>query len=102
MKKNYIYLIFIIFLSSCASMKEAGKVIRNEKVSTTDEFLVKRKEPLVLPPDYNIIPEPESLKKSKQNEDQKIRKILKAPLEKSSGKSKSLSIEEKILENIRK
>ena len=102
MKKYYIYLIFIILFSSCTSMKEAGQVIRNEKVSTTDEFLVKKKEPLVLPPDYNIIPEPESLKKIKQNEDQKIRKILKAPLEKSSGKSKTLSIEEKILENIRK
>ena len=59
MKKYYIYLIFIILFSSCTSMKEAGQVIRNEKVSTTDEFLVK-KGTLVLPPDYNIIPEPES------------------------------------------
>ena len=101
--KYIIYILILLFTQvSCSGFKEAGKVLRNEKTNTTDEFLVKKKEPLVLPPDYNIIPEPESLKKSKQNEDQKIRKILKAPLEKSSGKSKTLSIEEKILENIRK
>ena len=46
--------------------KEAGKVLRNEKIKTTDEFLVKKKEPLVLPPDYEKIPEPGSAKKKKK------------------------------------
>ena len=36
-----------------------------KKLKTTDEFLVKKKDPLVLPPDYNKIPEPGSLKKKK-------------------------------------
>ena len=46
-------------LVSCSSMKEAGQVLRNEKVKTNDEFLVKKKQPLILPPNYEKIPEPE-------------------------------------------
>ena len=47
---------------SCASMEDVGKVLRNEKIKTTDEFLVKKKEPLILPPDYDKMPEPGSIK----------------------------------------
>ena len=64
------FLIFIfLILISCSSLKEAGKVLRNEKTNTTDEFLVKKKEPLVLPPDYKKIPEPGSLSKKSFKED---------------------------------
>ena len=45
-------------LPSCQSFDEASKVLKNEKVKTTDEFLVKKKDPLVLPPDYEKVPEP--------------------------------------------
>ena len=41
-------LIFIFcglrLLQACQSMEEAGKVLRNEKVRTTDEFLIKKRE----------------------------------------------------------
>ena len=41
--KIIIFIIFLILaLKSCSSMKEAGQVLRNEKVKTTDEFLVKK------------------------------------------------------------
>ena len=60
------FLIFIFLtLASCSSLTEAGKVLRNEKTNTTDEFLVKKREPLVLPPDFKDIPEPGSIKKKK-------------------------------------
>ena len=60
MKKIY-FLFFTLILYSCTSLEDAGKVLRNEKIKTTDEFLIKKKEPLVLPPDYNEIPKPGSL-----------------------------------------
>ena len=53
---------FLLLLYSCTSVQEAGKVLRNEKVKTTDEFLVEKRDPLVLPPDYKEIPEPDSMK----------------------------------------
>ena len=52
-------LIVLNILSACGkSMSDASKVLRNEKTNSTDEFLIKKKEPLILPPDYNKIPEP--------------------------------------------
>lgn len=96
------FLIFIFFLLiSCSGLKDAGKVLRNEKVTTTDEFLIKKRNPLVLPPDYEKIPVPGSSTKNSQEEENKIKKILKAPPTDKSTKSKS-SIEDSILKNIRK
>jgi len=101
MKKiNFIFVIFL-FLTSCGGIKDVGKVMRNEKTTSTDEFLVKKKSPLMLPPDYDQLPEPGSINK-KSNEKDKIKKILKAPNEKNLIKSKSSSIEKSILEKIRK
>ena len=88
-------------LNSCGGLQEAGKVLRNEKKNTTDEFLVKKKEPLVLPPDYNNIPTPDSLSK-KDTDEQKLKNILNAPKKDENKKSKSSSTQESILEKIRK
>ena len=43
MKK--IVFLFIIYLAavSCQTLDEAGKIIRNEKITNTDEFLVKKR-----------------------------------------------------------
>ena len=68
-----------IVLSSCGSLGQASKVLRNEKVSTTDEFLIKKRGPLTQPPDFRKIPEPESLEKKKQT---RIKIILKKFLKK--------------------
>ena len=61
MKNISLLLITSLILFSCNS--NIGKILRNEKISSTDEFLVKKKEPLILPPDYTKIPEPGSLNK---------------------------------------
>ena len=96
------FLIFIFLtLASCSSLTEAGKVLRNEKTNTTDEFLVKKREPLVLPPDFKDIPEPGSIKKEKNSEQQKLKKILKAPKNENSEISTS-DVEDSILDKIRK
>ena len=100
MKKINILILFFIFLYSCGGLKEAGKVIRNEKVKTTDEFLVKKRNPLVLPPNYEEIPKPGSIKESKQNEEDKLKKILKAPEKKKIPSGKSSSTENSILKKI--
>tara|TARA_B100000963_G_scaffold278736_1_gene247170 strand:+ start:238 stop:546 length:309 start_codon:yes stop_codon:yes gene_type:complete len=102
MTKNFliINLLFVI-LYSCGGLKDAKRVLSNEKINNTDEFLVKKKEPLILPPDYDKIPSPDS---KIENLDNKIdiKKILKAPKNetiKSSEKFKSL--EKSILEKIK-
>ena len=101
MKNLFLLFIFFIFFNACNSLKDAGKTLRNEKIKTTDEFLVKKRNPLVLPPNYEQLPEPGSILKKKENEKNNIKKILNLPeLEKE--KNRSSSIEESILDKIRK
>ena len=101
--KNIQFLLIISFLlASCGGLKDAGKVLRNEKIKTTDEFLVKKRNPLVLPPDFEKIPEPGSISETEEDEDEKIKKILKVPKTDNITKQKSTSIEESILNRIRK
>ena len=102
MKNIYFLLISTFLLVSCGGMKDVGKVLRNEKIKTTDEFLVKKRNPLVLPPDFEKIPEPGSISKTIEDEDEKIKKILKVPKTDNITKQKSSSIEESILNRIRK
>ena len=101
--KTFVYIIFIfVLLVSCSGFKEAGKVLRNEKIKTTDEFLVRNKNPLVLPPNYEEIPKPGSIEKKDKNESERIKKILKVPKTDNISKSKSSSIEKSILDKINK
>ena len=101
--KNFVYIFFIlIFFNSCTSFSKAGKVLRNEKVSSTDEFLVKKKDPLVLPPDYNEIPKPKSMTKGDQKNKGQIKEILRIEKDENSQIISETSIEESILKNIKK
>ena len=51
--------------------------MRNEKTNTTDEFLVKKRNPLVLPPNYEEIPELGSILKNEESEEEKNKKNFK-------------------------
>lgn len=102
MKKIFISLIALTFLYSCGAGSEVGKVLRNEKSPNTDEFLVKKRQPLSMPPEYNSLPKPGSNKDKQKNEKSGIKKILKIPEENLSSSKSSSSIEESILNQINK
>ena len=101
-QKFKILIIFLFFLQSCNTMSDAGKVLRNEKITNTDEFLVKKKEPLIMPPNLDEVPEPLSVKRKKQNEDDNIKKILKMPQSVNNKKKSNSSTEDSIIDKIRK
>ena len=54
MIKNIFILILFIFIYSCQSVKDG---LSGKKYESSDEFLVIKKNPLVLPPDFNALPE---------------------------------------------
>ena len=98
--KLTLYFIIVVFTYSCGGLSDAERVLRNEKKNTTDEFLVKKKDPLVLPPDYNKLPEPGSLNENeKKDEKNKIKKILKVDKENKKINSEQSSPIEKIILN---
>ena len=82
-------------------MSDVGKTLRNEKVRTTDEFLVKKRQPLSLPPDYEKLPKPGSKNSKEEGSEDKIDKILKIP-ETQTTKTGSSSVEQSIINKIRK
>ena len=103
MKKLVLIILSLLFVS-CSGISDVGKVMRNEKTVTTDEFLVKKRKPLILPPYYNEIPEPGEISEKKKTEEDKIKKILKAPQEENNSgiKEGGSSVENSILKKIRK
>ena len=67
-KKLFILLcLFFFSFSSCTSIKNA---LTGKKAENSDEFLIKKKNPLILPPDYEDLPVPkdESLDDSEEDE----------------------------------
>ncbi len=46
--KKLIFLLILILIAGCNTFNDVGKVMRNEKTTTTDEFLVKKKRTISL------------------------------------------------------
>ena len=91
-------LIIIFFVTSCQSLKTAKKALTGEKEFSSDEFMVKKKNPLILPPDYENLPTPDE-EAATEEEISNFEKTLGTSIEDNS--SKSSSAEESILKEIR-
>ena len=94
----FIFLNLIIFLASCSTVKE-GFV--NQKKNNSDEFLVEKKSPLVMPPNYNKLPVP---KNEKNLEDDNIKKLIKNGEKKEVDNTKAEvneNFEESVLKKIK-
>ncbi len=64
----------IILLSGCQSVKDG---LTGKKRTSTDEFLVQKKNPLVMPPNFNLLPKPKAKGISTNKEDNfELKKIL--------------------------
>ena len=104
MKNVNILIILLMFLTACGGgLEDAKKVLKNEKIRTTDEFLVKKRKPLVLPPNYDEVLKPNTqLNNNKdENEKEKIKRILNVPKNKNTN-NKSSKTEQSILNKIKK
>ena len=98
--KNYFFLFSIlIILNNCGGgWSNFKKTMTGEKVVTTDEFLIKKKDPLVLPPEYEKLPLP----KTKKNENvNSVQSSLGSKNTKDNSQRPS-ALENMILEEIRK
>ena len=98
--KFYIVICIAISLSSCGTLKEG---FSNQKKNNSDEFLVQKKAPLVMPPDYNELPIPNETKVEKQTNDFKslISKSKNEEIKEVSDEKK-LTFEDLILKKIKK
>ena len=65
MNKNFLMIISLLVLCSCQGVKDA---LSGKKYESSDEFLVIKKNPLVLPPNYKDLPTPEDVTDNTQIE----------------------------------
>jgi len=69
-----ILLISILIFNSCSTVKEG---FRSQKKNSIDEFLVEKKSPLIMPPEFNELPIPDNNnQKSENNEETDIKKLI--------------------------
>ena len=62
---NKIIIIIFFLITACASSwDDVKKGLGGAKRTSTDEFLVRKKEPLVMPPKWKNLPEPGGVMKS--------------------------------------
>ena len=100
LKKISFIILLIFFLESCQSMTDIKKGLTGEKIVSTDEFLVEKKDPLVMPPDYQNLPNPEEAKDTVEEtmEISSFEKVLENSIEEQT--SSSGSTESSILKKI--
>ena len=99
MYKKIFYLLFIIlFVSSCGNtVNSIKRGMTNQKSLSTDEYLVKKKDPLILPPDFENLPSPDE-RSAAQEEISIFKNSVGITTEETS--SSSGSVEDSILKKI--
>ena len=100
LKKITYILLLISFTASCADTLDSVKRgLTGQKKNSSDEFLIKKKDPLILPPDYENLPSPDERKMASE-EITVFEKKLGESIEEAS--DSSTTTEESILKEIKK
>ena len=97
--KILILLNFCLLLFSCNTVK---KGFTNQKKSSTDEFLVEKKSPLVQPPDYNELPIPSEGENFIVNEEEKVKKLISQQDQQKNNNSSEESVDENFEDSLLK
>ncbi len=100
--KILVLLNLILFIYSCGAAREG---FTNQKKENKDEFLVEKKSPLMMPPDYDELPLPNPEAGDTQKSENNVKKLI---INNENDNSKSLNqdgsnkkIEESLLEKIK-
>ena len=102
--KNINWLIFIyltfLFLSGCAAVQEGFS--SNKKKDGSDAFLVEKKAPLVMPPDYEELPIPKQDNQVIDENSGNIKKLISNDNTNNIISSENnVSLEKNVLEKIK-
>jgi hypothetical protein len=98
LKIFFIYFLLVIMVSSCGTVKKA---FDSERKNSSDEFLVEKRSPLSLPPEFDKLPIPNDKILKNEEEKNEIEFLMSQPKELSTNnQSISKNLELLILEKI--
>ena len=110
MKKNNYPIFLLIFLFIVSACQDVKKGFSGKKIDQGEEFLVIKKNPLVVPPDFEKLPIPKNeIEKSnsikvKNNKDNDFKKLLKTQdqnVDVSDARENTGDLEKKIIDKIK-
>mgnify|MGYP001229951659 FL=1 len=94
--KAMLFLTIVFFtFQSCQTVKEG---FTSQKKKSTDEFLVEKKSPLVMPPDFNELPLPKTSESIEEEENESGNNIEK--LISNNNSPESSGVQDKNFENL--
>ena len=99
--KQSVVIIFFLLSACGGTLDSVKRGLSGQKKISTDEFLVEKKDPLVLPPGYHDLPEPGQTEMDEDPEEQDISSILKVENDnQNTSSSETMGLEESILKRI--
>ena len=100
MKKFIFCLLLLNLLSACETAREGFTL---KKKDNSDEFLVEKKNPLAMPPNYNDLPEPKDFQiNAESSKDDEFEKIINNSKNyQSKTDTRKTSIEQSVIEKIK-
>ena len=110
MKKNNYPIFLLIFLFLLSGCQDVKKGFSGKKIDQGEEFLVIKKNPLVVPPDFEKMPTPENEKeksnsiKVENNQDSDFKKLLETQdqnIDVSDSRENTGDLEKKIIDKIK-
>ena len=99
--KQSVVIIFFLLSACGGTLDSVKRGLSGQKKISTDEFLVEKKDPLVLPPGYYDLPAPGQTEMEEVPDEQDISSILKVENNnQNTSSSETMGLEESILKKI--
>ena len=99
--KQSVVIIFFLLSACGGTLDSVKRGLSGQKKVSTDEFLVEKKDPLVLPPGYHDLPKPGQSEMDEDPDEQDISFILKVENNnQNTSSSETMGLEESILKKI--
>tara|TARA_B100001057_G_scaffold413737_1_gene430441 strand:+ start:1538 stop:1849 length:312 start_codon:yes stop_codon:yes gene_type:complete len=93
-----IILLFLFVLNSCGTVREG---FQNPKKNSSDEFLVEKKSPLVIPPEFDQLPVPKNSNDQTDNTQSSFKTLVSDTEQEVDQNSSNKNLQETLLDKIK-
>ncbi len=94
---NLLFL-FLFMLNSCGTVREG---FQNPKKNSSDEFLVEKKSPLVIPPEFEKLPIPKDNNNQEEDNQNSLKELFSNNEQKVDENLSNKNLEESLLDKIK-
>ena len=97
--KNILFICIFFILLSCSTVREG---FQNNKKNNSDEFLVEKKSPLVMPPDFDKLPIPSTNNQNEEFTQNSLKEMIQNNSKSSASSNASKNFQESLINKIKK